>query len=132
MANFVVFAEIVPLTFVVSAEITASPLPIPRQKVVPVDQVGSRPFSYGEEVYRTCAPTNAQLNQAWDRYVESSKLAQICNDVSLACTKSAVRHANLARQLLTIARLQGTVPLYQAPEVSTSCRLKQAGPSAIN
>jgi len=110
--TFVVSAEIVPWAFVVSAEIAASPLPILRQKVVPVAQVGSRPLSYGEEVELACAPTNARLNQAWDRYVESTEMALICNQESLACTKSAVRHANLARQLL--ARLQGTVPFYKA------------------
>ena len=127
--NFIVSAEIVPWPFVVSARIEVSPVPILRQKAVPVAQVGSRPLSYGEEVYMACATTNARLNQAWDKYVESSELARICNQVSLACTKSAVRHANLARQLLTIARLQGTVSLYKAPEVSTPCRLKQAVPS---
>ena len=121
MANFVVLAEIVPLTFVVSAKIAASPLPILRQKTVPVAQVGCRPLSYGEEVYMTCAPTNARLNQAWDDYVESAKTVLICNQVSLACTERAVRHANLARQLLTIARLEWTVPFYKALEVSTPC-----------
>jgi hypothetical protein len=128
--TFVVSAEIVPLTFVISAEIAASPQSILRQKAVPVAQVGSRPLSYGEEVYMTCAPTNARLNQAWDRCVESAEMALICNQVSLACTERAVRHANLARQLLTIARLQGTVPFYKALEVSNPCRLKQAVPSA--
>ena len=127
---FVVSAEIVPWAFVVSVQIAASPLPIFRQKVMPVAQAGSRPLSYGEEVEMTCAPTNARLNQAWDRCVESAEMALICNQVSLACTERAVRHANLARQLLTIARLQGTVPFYQALEVSTPCRLKQAVPSA--
>jgi hypothetical protein len=113
---FVVSAEIVPRAFVVSAQIAASPLPILRQKAVPVVQAGSRPLSYGEEVYITCAPTNARLNQAWDEYVESAKKVLICNQVSLAFTKRVVRHANLARQLLTIARLQGTVPFYKAPQ----------------
>jgi hypothetical protein len=127
---FVVSAEIVPRAFVVSAEIAASPLPILRQQAVSVAQVGSRPSSYGEEVYMTCAPTNARLNQAWDRCVESAEMALICNQVSLACTERTVRYANLARQLLTIARLQGTVPFYKALEVSNPCRLKQAVPSA--
>ncbi len=123
---FVVSAEIVPWPFVVSAEIAASPLPILRQKVMPVAQVGSRPLSYGEEVYMTCAPPNARLNQAWDRYVESAKTVLNCSQGSLACTERAVRHANLARQLLTIARLQGTVPLYQSSRSFNPCRLKQA------
>jgi hypothetical protein len=130
LANFVVLAEIVPWPFLASAEIAASPLPIQRQKVMPVAPVGSRPLSYGKEVEMTCAPINARLNQAWDGCVESANLARICNQVSLAFTKRAVRHTNLARQLLTIARLQGTVPFYKALEVSTPCRLKQAVPSA--
>ena len=123
--NFIVSAEIVPWPFVVSAEIAASPLPLLRQKAVPVAQAGSRPLSYGEEVEMACAPTNARLNQAWDEYVESAKTVLICNQVSLACTERAVRHANLAMQLLTLARLQGTVPLYKA----APGRLKQAVPS---
>ena len=112
MANFVVSAEIVPRAFVVSAEIVALRPPTARQKVIPLAQMGSRPLSYGKGVEMACAPTNARLNQAWDRYVESTEMALICNQESLACTKSAVRHANLARQLL--ARLQGTVPFYKA------------------
>ncbi len=126
MANFVVSAEIIPWTFVISAKIAASPLPILRQQVMSVAQVDSRPLSAEDEVYRTCFLPNARWDQAWGKYVESSELARICNQVSLACTKRAVRHANLARQLLTLARLQGTVPLYEAVEVSTPCRLKQA------
>ncbi len=130
MRNFVVLAEIVPLTFVISAEIAASPQSILRQKAVPVAQVDSRPLSYGEEVELACAPANARLNQAWDRCVESNNMALSCNQVSLACTERAVRHANLARQLLTIARLQGTVPLYQSSRSFNPYRLKQAVPSA--
>ena len=122
MANFVVSVEIVPWPFVASADIAASPLPFLRQKVVPVAPVGCRPLTYGEEVELACAPTNARLNQTWDGCVESANMARICNQVSLAFTKRAVCHTNLARQLLTIARLQGAIPFYKALEVSTPCR----------
>jgi hypothetical protein len=86
------------------------------------DPLGRYPLSCGEIVKMVCAPANARVNQAWDECVAAAKLAKVCNQVALTLTERAVHHVNLSRQLLTIARLQGTVPLYQAPERREVCQ----------
>lgn len=92
--------------------------PAPQPAAAPPVLMLPKPMTYEEEVYITCAQANVRWDQAWIKCLESSELARICNQVSLSCTKRAVRHADAARQHLTLALLAGTAPYDCIPAVA--------------
>ncbi len=83
---------------------------IQRHGPQPAPRVVDRPLSAAELVEIKCYPTNLAVGEAWDKCVAAARLATGHTLTALAYAKSAVRHIDLARQHLILARISATAP----------------------